>query len=223
MNLSRFALRHKPVVIAFVIGVVFMGIQAFMNAPRREDPEFKIRDAVISCSWPGATAEQVEKHVTDKIELQMLELKEILRITSTSYAGRAVVGVRTLQSIPDPDPIWAKVKAELRLVQAQLPEGCHPPWLNDKFGDAAAMVLALYQEPEAAEERPYSPAEMEEIGKKLRDALMDLRPTRTNEQGGVVPITTAPSSSGRLTFPSVAACARSTRRTGDGWGSIVPG
>ena len=120
----------------------------------------------------------MEKHVSDKIEKQMLELKEILRITSTSYPGRAVIGVRTLQSIPDPDPIWSKVKAELKLVEPHLPKGCHAPWLNDKFGDAAAMVLALYQDPEAAKQRPYSPAELETYAKKLRDALIDLRPTK---------------------------------------------
>ncbi len=198
MNLPGFALRHKPVVISLVICVVVLGIQAFLNAPRREDPEFKIRDAVITCEWPGATAEQVEKHVSDKIEAQMLELKEILRITSTSAAGRAVIGVRTLQSIADPDPVWSKVKAELKLVTPQLPKGCKEPWLNDKFGDAAAMVLAMYQDPEGAKRRKYTAAELENYAKKLRDALMDLRPLKENEKGEMVPLTTAPSYIARL-------------------------
>ena len=79
MNLPQFALKNKPVVIAVVAIFVFNGINVFLTAPRSEDPEYIIREAVIATEWPGATAEQVEKLVTDRIEVadRMANAKEV--------------------------------------------------------------------------------------------------------------------------------------------------
>ncbi len=93
MNLPQFALKNKPVVIAIVAILVFNGINVFLTAPRSEDPEYIIREAVIATQWPGATAEQVEKLVTDRIEVAMADIKQVRRLQSTSYAGRSVVQV----------------------------------------------------------------------------------------------------------------------------------
>ena len=59
MNLPNFALKNKPVVIAVVALLVFNGINVFLTAPRSEDPEYIIRDAIIVTQWPGATARVV--------------------------------------------------------------------------------------------------------------------------------------------------------------------
>ena len=122
MNLPKFALTHKPVVIAVVAILVYAGVHTFLTAPRSEDPEYIIREAVINTEWPGATAEQVEKLVTDRIEVAMADIKQVRRLQSTSYAGRSVVQVTGLDAVSDVDAVWDKVRAELKLIRAELPE-----------------------------------------------------------------------------------------------------
>ena len=198
MNLPQFALNNKPVVIAIVVILVFNGLNVFLTAPRSEDPEYIIREAVVVTRWPGATAEQVEKLVTDPIEVAMADIKQVRRLQSTSYVGRSVVQVSAVDQVTDVDAVWDKVRAELKLIEGQMPEGCQPSLVNDKFGDTAAMVLAMYQDPESAKIRPYTSRELEIFAKRLRDRIIDLRPLIETPGGEKTPNTTAPSYVARM-------------------------
>lgn len=198
MNLPRFALNKSPIILAITLILVLWGITVFLTAPRREDPEFIIRDAVINTAWPGATAEKVEQLVTDKIEKAVANIKWVKRTTSTSYVGRSVVEVRTLDEITDVDKVWTKVRAELKLLEPQLPDGCRSPEVDDNFGDTAALVLAIYQDPESAKKRKYTPRELEIFAKRLRDRLMDLRPQVKGHDGRMIPNSTEPAYVARL-------------------------
>ena len=53
MNLPKFALSHKPIVLGIALVMLAWGLNVFLDAPRREDPEFTIREAVITTDWPG--------------------------------------------------------------------------------------------------------------------------------------------------------------------------
>ena len=198
MNLSRFALDKSPIVLAITLILVVWGINVFLTAPRREDPETIIREAVINTAWPGATAEKVEQLVTDKIEKAVANIKWVKRTKSTSYVGRSVVNVKTLEKITDVDKVWTKVRAEMKLLQPQLPAGCRSPELDDNFGDTAALVLALYQDPESARKRKYSSRELEIFAKRLRDRLMDLRPQIKGPDDRMIPLSTKPAYVARL-------------------------
>ena len=118
MNLPQFALNNKAFVIAVVALLVFNGVNVFLTAPRSEDPEYIIREAVVVTQWPGATAEQVEQLVTDRVEVAMTNIKHVRRLQSTSYAGHSVVQVTCLDSVTDVDAVWNKVRAELKLIPA---------------------------------------------------------------------------------------------------------
>ncbi|MEM8678652.1 MAG: efflux RND transporter permease subunit [Planctomycetota bacterium] len=192
MNLTSLALKYKPIVLGVCILFVVWGINTYYTAPRREDPEFIIREAVITTDWPGATPEQVEKLVSDKIEEVCANIKQIRRTKSTSYPGRSVVQVTTVDSVNDVAAAWTKVRAELKLLEPSLPEGCGQPRLDDNFGETAVLVLALYQEPETALRRRYTSRELEVFAKRLRDRILDLRPTQQTPDGRVVPVSTDP-------------------------------
>ena len=200
MNIPRFALNKSPIVLAVTLILVVWGVYVFLTAPRREDPEFIIRDAVINTAWPGATAEKVEKLVTDKIEKTAANVKWIKRTKSTSYVGRSVVEIRALDEITDVDKVWTKVRAELKLLEPQLPEGSRSPELDDNFGDTAALVLAIFQDPAAARKRKYTSRQLEIFAKRLRDRLMDLRPQLEGPDGRTVPDSTEPAYVARLDF-----------------------
>ncbi len=103
----------------------------------------------------------------------------------------------------DVDAVWDKVRAELKLIESELPEGCQIPLVNDKFGDTAAMVLAMYQDPESAKVRPYTSRELEIFAKRLRDRVLDLRPLLEKPGGKLVPNSVAPSYIARLEMHGV--------------------
>lgn len=198
MNLPKFALEHKPIVFGFALLLLAWGFSVFLNAPRKEDPEFTIREALVIADWPGATAEQVETLLTDKIERAAANIKQVRRVQSWSSVGRAVVQVSATDEVTDIQEVWTKLRAEMNLLTPELPEGAVPPVVDDNFGDTAALILALSQDPKSAEARRYSPRELEVFAKQLRDRLMDLRPAEKNADGRLTPITTEPAYVARL-------------------------
>lgn len=67
-NLTEWALTHKQLVYYFIAVIFIGGISSYQNLGRMEDPDFTIRQMIVTVNWPGATARQVEEQVTDKIE-----------------------------------------------------------------------------------------------------------------------------------------------------------
>ena len=91
MNLPKISLQYKPI---FILGAILMtvyGGYVYMTAPRKEDPSFNVRDAWIITVWPGATAEEVERLVTDPIETQMAGIRFMRKMDSYSYPGVSVL------------------------------------------------------------------------------------------------------------------------------------
>ncbi len=67
-NWAEWAIKHKQVIHFFSALIAIMGIFCFAVLGRQEDPSYALTQMVISAAWPGATAKQMEMHVTDKIE-----------------------------------------------------------------------------------------------------------------------------------------------------------
>ena len=110
MNLPKFALHHKPIVLGITLLLFAAGLYTFFTAPRREDPEFTIREAVVTTEWPGASAREVEELISDKVEKAAANIKQVRRVQSRSYYGRSVVQVSTLNDIDDVAAVWTKLR-----------------------------------------------------------------------------------------------------------------
>ena len=64
---------------------------------RLEDPPFPIKVAYVITPYPGASAEEVELEVTDKIEDAIQELPYIQEMTSKSVPGRSEIQIELLE------------------------------------------------------------------------------------------------------------------------------
>src|SRR5438445_139736 len=91
-NLPRFFVEHPQVSWVLLVGVLVWGWFGYHSMPQRKDPDIPVRVAVASCSWPGATAQQVEQFVTRPIEDAVAENKTIHPGTAADYGIRSVVG-----------------------------------------------------------------------------------------------------------------------------------
>ena len=60
MNIAEFSIKKKVITLTLTFIMLFVGINSFKTMSRLEDPEFTIKQAVISTMYPGATAEEVE-------------------------------------------------------------------------------------------------------------------------------------------------------------------
>lgn len=148
MNLARVFAEKPQIGWVAMVGVLIWGGVSYVKMPQRKDPEIKIKTAVISTVWPGASAEDVEQLVTRPLEQLAGQVSRVDVITSTSRAGRSTVFITLEDSVrgSQVDPIWEDLRARLDTLKG-LPSTAQRPLLNSHFGDTATLVFSLASPP----------------------------------------------------------------------------
>ncbi|MEM8735653.1 MAG: efflux RND transporter permease subunit, partial [Planctomycetota bacterium] len=189
-RLPEFAVAKPTIVITFVVLAVFGGIYNFLTMPRREDPEFTLKVCVITTRWSGASAEQVERHVTDPLEKAFQGLEEVKLIRSNSLSEQSVIFVELEQWVPAAkvDDAWDRIRA--RASNVQMPDPNIVPFVNDQFADTSVIVFAVHQIPldgdRIAREFEYTQRELDNYSERIRDALLLLPGVANVERHGVL-------------------------------------
>ena len=92
MNLAKVAIEKKAVTYFVTFLLIAGGLAAFMSLGQLEDPEYSVKTAVIMTKYPGASAEEVELEVTDRIEIALQQLPTIDYLKSFSAPVAADLG-----------------------------------------------------------------------------------------------------------------------------------
>ena len=144
-NASAWALEHKSFVGFLMAMMVFAGILSYRQLGRDEDPPFTIKTMIVRAYWPGATAEQTARQVTERLEKTLQSLQYLDYIASYSKPGEATLLVNLKDSTPPgavPDQ-WYQVRKKISDMRQTLPLGTQGPFFNDDFGDVYAVVYAF--------------------------------------------------------------------------------
>ena len=86
-NLTELSLKNKTLVWYFIVVVFIAGIFSYERLGRMEDPDFTIRQMLVTVAWPGASARQIEEQVTDKIEKKLQDTPGLDYVKSYSRPG----------------------------------------------------------------------------------------------------------------------------------------
>jgi len=145
-NLTEWALNHKQFIYYCIIVIFIAGAYSYQNLGRMEDPDFTIRQMIVSVAWPGASARQVEEQVTDKIEKKLQETPGLDYLKSYSTPGRSIIYVSLKEdAVPDAKirPTWLEVRNMVNDIRGTLPQGVVGPFFNDRFDDVFGSIYAL--------------------------------------------------------------------------------
>ncbi len=98
-GLSSWAINNKTTIYVMIILILFLGISAYFSMPRESFPEIKETKIYISSVYPGNTAEDVEKLITDPLEEKLKTVSNVIEITSTSQEDYSMVIVEFDENI----------------------------------------------------------------------------------------------------------------------------
>ena len=155
MNPGILSVRKDRVVYVIMLCVLIGGVVAYKQIGRLEDPEFTIKEALIVTAYPGASAEEVAKEVSNPIESACQQLGQLRRVESQSTRGMSIV-TAVIQERYHRDTIpqvWDELRRKIADVQPQLPPSVRGTSIVvDNFGDVFGIFLALtgdgYTQPE---------------------------------------------------------------------------
>ncbi|WP_407264698.1 efflux RND transporter permease subunit [Tenacibaculum maritimum] len=111
-GLSSWAINNKTTIYVMMVLILFLGISAFLSMPRENFPEIKGTKIYISSIYPGNTAEDIEKLITDPLEEKLKTVSNVIEITSTSQEDVSMVIVEFDENI-SVDQAKQKVKDEI--------------------------------------------------------------------------------------------------------------
>ena len=144
-NLSDWAIEHRSLVWYFMIAFMFAGLFSYFRLGREEDPAFTIKTMVVQAFWPGASAEEMTRQVTDRIEKKLEELESLDYTKSLTVPGKTtiLVNLRDTTKAKDVVPTWLRVRNLINDIKTDFPQGVIGPAFNDRFGDVYGNIYAF--------------------------------------------------------------------------------
>jgi multidrug efflux pump subunit AcrB/outer membrane protein TolC len=139
------AMRNRNIVVIITIVLMTVGVVALTKMPRNEFPQFTIRQGVIVGVYPGASSEEVELQLTQKIENYIFGFKEVKKAKtySQSKEGMMYLFVELNDDVKNADQFWSKLKHGLDELKPTLPTGVLALVANSDFGDTSALLITL--------------------------------------------------------------------------------
>ena len=88
MDYGRWAFKNSKLVSFLIAVLVIGGIFAYYNMSKLEDPEIKVRQALVVGVYPGASAHQVELELVDPLEKSIRQMNTVYTVQSYCYADK---------------------------------------------------------------------------------------------------------------------------------------
>ena len=145
MDISKWAFRNRNLIYFLIAVLLLGGAYSCYQMSKLEDPEIKVKLAMVVTTYPGASAHQVELEVTDVLEKNIRTMGNIDNIESYSYNDLSLIQIELLSTVPDDEveQCWDMLRRKVSDAHALLPEGATTPIVKDDFGNVYGMFYAL--------------------------------------------------------------------------------
>ena len=145
INISKWAFKNSKLIYFLVIVLVAGGILGAYQMSKLEDPEIKVKTAMVVTMYPGASAHQVELEVTDVLEKSIRTVPGVGDIESYSYNDYSLIQVDLLSTVMDDEveQCWDVLRRRVAEAQNSFPSGAMAPMVKDDFGYVYGMFYAL--------------------------------------------------------------------------------
>ncbi len=144
-NLSDWALKHQTLVLYLMLVLTLAGLFSYTKLGQSEDPPFTFKVMLVHTTWPGASAQEVEQQVTDKLEKKLQEVPHLDYTNSFSRTGESMIFIVVKDNtfskdIPD---VWYQVRKKIGDIRHTLPQNIESLTFNDEFSDVYGSMYAL--------------------------------------------------------------------------------
>ena len=108
-SLSSWAIDHSTVIYVIISLFFLLGVSSYLNMPRENYPEINTNEVFVSSVFPGNTAEDMERLITDPLEEELKGVPNLVKITSTSLENFSLITVEFDENISKES---AKIKVQ---------------------------------------------------------------------------------------------------------------
>ena len=162
-KLTKGLLHNRTIVVFFLLIIVLIGGISYYLVPKQENPDTSIAIALVTTIYPGASPEEVEEYVTDKLEEEIGTLEHVDYTTSMSMESASAIIVYYDTSVAIED-VESKLRECVSDAQSELPDMCQTSAVNTKLVANNQFIISLSGE-------AYSTEELASYAKTIKDEL----------------------------------------------------
>ena len=165
-NLSAWALQNRSLVKFAMVISLLAGLLAFQKLGRQEDPNFEIPLMTALVGWPGATPDEIQNQILNRMEQAVQELPNLRYVTSFARQGYGglTLAIDGRNSGAELRALWYQVRKKIGDIRNSLPADMQGPLFNDEYNDVYSALYAL-------EAEGITQAELEEFASGIKRTL----------------------------------------------------
>ena len=144
-NLTEWALNHRATVLFLILAIMIGGGLGFKRLGQLEDPKFSVPSMTVMVMWPGATAQQMQDEVLNRMEKKFEQLdhfEKVVTFARQGYGGMTIT-VKGGTSHADQREAWYQARKKFGDIKLELPDGVIGPIFNDEYGDVTGLLYAV--------------------------------------------------------------------------------
>lgn len=144
-NLTEWALKHRAVVLFLLLVVAIAGVFSFKKLGQLEDPNFSVPSMTAMVIWPGATAQQMQDQVLNRMEKKFEQIDHFEKVVTFARQGFGgmTLTVKGGTSRADQREAWYQARKKLNDLKLEMPDGVVGPIINDEYGDVYGLMYAV--------------------------------------------------------------------------------
>ena len=144
-DISKWAFGNRNLIYFLIAVLVVGGAWSCYQMSKLEDPEIKVKLAMVVTPYPGASAHQVELEVTDVLEKSIRNMGHVNNIESYSFNDLSLIQVELTTTTPtdEVEQCWDMLRRKVDDARSSLPSGIQGPMVKDDFGNVFGMFYAL--------------------------------------------------------------------------------
>jgi multidrug efflux pump len=161
--MTKFAVKNPVTVLVLAFILIVAGLKSYLALPRESFPEIKIPLIFATVIYPGASPEDMESLVAEKIEDKLEGLDGLKKITSTSGEGYTSISVEFNTNV-GVETALRRVKDKVDEARPELPADVEEPIVQElNFSSIPVLVVSMSSD--------YEGERMDEVAEELKDRL----------------------------------------------------
>jgi len=171
-TIVAWTVRNMPAMNTLVIAILLVGAMAFASMRREVFPEFDLEIVLVSVPYPGATPEEVEEGICQKVEEACRSVAGIKKITSVAQEGMGDCVFELQDSIKDVQKTLGEIRSEVERIPS-MPELAEDPKIEQVTLRTPAIKVGVLA-PNGGAFDTEAELELRDVAEVVRDDLLAL-------------------------------------------------
>jgi multidrug efflux pump subunit AcrB len=144
-NLTEWALGHRAIVLFLILVIGVGGVLGFTKLGQLEDPNFSVPSMTALVIWRGASAQQMQDEVLNRMEKKFEQLDHFEKVKTYARQGYGGMTITVAGGTSKADQLeaWYQARKKFSDIKLELPADVIGPIFNDEYGDVTGLLYAV--------------------------------------------------------------------------------